>query len=115
MSLLFITHDLSVVEAFAHRVMVMYLGEVVESGFRSEVFELSRDTPTRALLDAVPSLNPTSVPSLPRRDPQPHEQTQGCSFASRCPKADELCLNKRRMDRTIEDGPVTIPISHDPT
>ena len=58
LSYLFITHDLAVVERMAHRVAVMYLGQIVEIGSRSSVFENPRHSYTRRLLDAAPIADP---------------------------------------------------------
>ena len=58
LSYLFITHDLAVVERMAHRVAVMYLGQIVEIGSRSSVFENPRHSYTKRLLDAAPIADP---------------------------------------------------------
>jgi peptide/nickel transport system ATP-binding protein len=58
-SYLFITHDMAVVEQISHRVAVMYLGQIVEIGRRSQIFEDARHPYTRRLLDAVPIADPT--------------------------------------------------------
>ena len=55
---LFITHDMAVVEQIAHRVAVMYLGQIVEVGTRRQIFEDPRHSYTRRLLDAVPIADP---------------------------------------------------------
>lgn len=57
-SLLFISHDMAVVERISHRVAVMYLGEIVESGLRESVFAAPRHPYTRKLLDFVPVADP---------------------------------------------------------
>jgi ABC-type oligopeptide transport system ATPase subunit len=57
-SYLFITHDMAVVEKISHRVAVMYLGQIVEIGTRSQVFEDPRHPYTRRLLSAVPIADP---------------------------------------------------------
>jgi len=59
LSYLFITHDLAVVERMAHRVAVMYLGQIVEIGPRSAVFEDPQHSYTKRLLDAAPIADPT--------------------------------------------------------
>ena len=64
---LFITHDMAVVEQIAHRVAVMFQGQIVELGTRRQIFEDPRHAYTRRLLDAVPIADPT------RRRTRPHE------------------------------------------
>lgn len=93
---LFIAHDLSIVRHISHRVGVMYLGRIVESGTRDELFSNPRHPYTRALLGAVPIANPEieeqrhvdviqgEVPSV--RNPPP-----GCPFHTRCPDAMPVC------------------------
>jgi ABC-type oligopeptide transport system ATPase subunit len=58
LSYLFISHDLAVVERMSHRVAVMYLGQIVEVGPRSAIFENPQHSYTRRLLDAVPIADP---------------------------------------------------------
>jgi peptide/nickel transport system ATP-binding protein/oligopeptide transport system ATP-binding protein len=92
LSLLFITHDLSVVQAFANRVIVMYLGSLVESGSVEHVFHTPRHPYTKALLDAIPSLDPSRPPKILKGEiPSPLDKPKGCAFSSRCPKADSTC------------------------
>jgi peptide/nickel transport system ATP-binding protein len=93
--LVFITHDLGVVARIAHRVVVMYAGEVVESGLAMQLFGAPQHPYTQGLLACIPTpgrqrrggplgVIPGMVPSLVGR-------IQGCSFASRCPYAAEIC------------------------
>ncbi len=58
-SYIFISHDMAVVEQISHRVGVMYLGQIVETGDRAQIFEDARHPYTRRLLDAVPIADPT--------------------------------------------------------
>ncbi|MCH8888699.1 MAG: dipeptide ABC transporter ATP-binding protein [SAR324 cluster bacterium] len=84
---LFITHDLSVVEYLADEVAVMYLGRIVESGPTGEVFRNPAHPYTRALLEAVPSLDTRwqEAPALSGDVPSPVNPPQGCHFHPRCP------------------------------
>ncbi|MER9338817.1 ABC transporter ATP-binding protein [Mesorhizobium sp. M0293] len=93
-SYLFITHDLGVVDYIAHRVAVMYLGRIVESGSVDEVFADPRHPYTRALLDAVPVIDPRrrrQSPPLDGEVPSPLNRLPGCAFAPRCRWATDEC------------------------
>src|SRR5699024_9327084 len=93
-ALLFISHDISVVEQVCDRILVMYGGRVVEDLPTADLRERARHPYTRALIASVPSLDtdrdkPLSV--IPGRPYRPDELPAGCAFASRCPLADSLC------------------------
>jgi oligopeptide/dipeptide ABC transporter ATP-binding protein len=90
MSLLFISHDLVSVRHVAHRVAVMYLGEIVEQGPVELVFERPSHPYTRALLALVPSVERGLIGTrggveLSGEIPSPIDLPQGCYLASRCP------------------------------
>ncbi len=94
LAMLFISHDLSVVERLAHRVLVMYLGRVVESGPASQVFSAPAHPYTRALLAAVPRpdpLNPGGKAVLSGEAPSALTPPSGCVFRSRCAYAEARC------------------------
>jgi oligopeptide/dipeptide ABC transporter ATP-binding protein len=91
---LFITHDLGVVRYVAHRVAVMYLGQVVESAGSEALFETPAHPYTRALLDAVLHVDADAPPPrapLSGDVPSPLHPPSGCRFHSRCPRAFERC------------------------
>ena len=94
LSFLFISHDLATVEYRAQRVMVMYLGRIVEAGPVAEVFARPKHFYTRALLDSVPSIDPArrdQLTTLSGEIPSPLNRPAGCAFAPRCAAADDAC------------------------
>lgn len=94
LTMLFISHDLSVVKHIADRIAVMYLGKIVEIGPAEEVFDRPRHPYTRALLDAIPIADPDrkrATIKLPGDPPSPMHPPDGCSFHPRCPRADAQC------------------------
>jgi len=91
---LFITHNLSVVEYLAHEVAVMYLGRIVEQGETEPLLERPAHPYTRALLSAVPVLDPKKGKELIRLEgdiPSPADPPRGCHFHPRCPQAMPRC------------------------
>ncbi|MDI9330308.1 MAG: ABC transporter ATP-binding protein [Alphaproteobacteria bacterium] len=90
----FISHDLNVVRYMSDRVMVMYLGQVVEIGASEDLFSQPRHPYTRALLSSIPSMDPdhrTQVPPLAGDPPNPINPPSGCRFHTRCAQAQEVC------------------------
>ena len=91
---IFISHDLNVVRFISDRVMVMYLGEVVEIGPVEELYDDPRHPYTRALLSAMPSMDPdnrTMEAPLAGDPPNPINPPEGCRFHPRCPQAQTVC------------------------
>jgi oligopeptide transport system ATP-binding protein len=102
-SYLFIAHDLSVVGHISHRVAVMYLGRIVETGQKGEIFERPLHPYTRLLLEAVPQADPSK--RGPRKllegdVPSPVNPPSGCHFHPRCPSAVPDC---RVIDPVLTD------------
>jgi peptide/nickel transport system ATP-binding protein len=91
---LFISHDLNVVRFISDRVVVMYLGEIVEIGPVDALWTNARHPYTRALLAAMPSLDPdrrTQEPPITGDPPNPIDPPPGCRFHTRCPFAEAVC------------------------
>jgi oligopeptide/dipeptide ABC transporter ATP-binding protein len=94
LAMLFISHDLPVVEHLCDRVLVMYLGRVVEEGPKAAIFDNPQHPYTKALLSAAPHLDPD--PSRARvilngEPPSPYDPPSGCAFRTRCPHAIKAC------------------------
>jgi peptide/nickel transport system ATP-binding protein len=91
---LFITHNISVIEFLAHEVAVMYLGRIVERGTVEEVLASPKHPYTRALLSAVPVIEPATRREVIRLEgelPSPVSPPAGCHFHPRCPEALSRC------------------------
>lgn len=93
---IFISHDLSVVEHISNRVVVMYLGKIVEMGTRDQIFNDPKHPYTQALLASIPIANPEHAEKKQRVIikgdlPSPKNPPKGCHFYSRCPVKMEQC------------------------
>jgi len=101
LSMIFITHDLSVVRYFCDRTLVMYLGKIVEHGPTDSLFSSSRHRYTRALIGSMTAIGKDRIADgdpdsgnlqIEGEVPSPTDLPPGCYFASRCPKKVDLCL-----------------------
>ncbi len=93
MTMIFITHDLGVVERVADRIVVMYAGRVAEEGAAARILSAPRHPYTRGLLDSVPGFRPRTgrLPSIPGAVPSRRDWPSGCRFHPRCAHADAVC------------------------
>lgn len=103
MGLILITHDLALVAEAADRILVMYAGQLVESGAASDIFRSPRHPYTQALLRSLPefSRGHKRLESLPGVVPGQYDRPQGCLLSPRCPYATERCR--------IEEPPLSGP------
>ena len=93
----FISHDLNVVQYISDRVLVMYLGQIVEIGPVEEIYRRPRHPYTRALLDSRLSMNPderVAEAPITGDPPNPIDPPSGCRFRTRCPFAEDVCAAK---------------------
>lgn len=94
---IFISHDLNVVQYISDRVMVMYLGKIAEIGSVAEIYDDARHPYTRALLNAMPSMDPaqrTESAPIAGDPPSPIDPPSGCRFHTRCPFAEDICKKR---------------------
>lgn len=107
LTVLFIAHNLEVVRYITDRVVVMYLGGVVELGITEEVFEKPYHPYTIALTRAAPSLDPTEKKeklAIEGEIPSPINMPSGCTFHQRCPYCQDICKVERPTYREITEG-----------
>ncbi|MEC5341264.1 ABC transporter ATP-binding protein [Brenneria populi] len=108
MGIILITHDLSVVAQLCQRVLVMYLGEVVEETDVVSLFDNPLHPYTRALLQAVPGLDgerKVDLPEIRGTVPALSVSIAGCGFADRCPYAQARCRERRPELRALARQP----------
>jgi len=109
LSLIFIAHDLSIVRHVSDRILVMYMGKVMELAAREAIYHEPRHPYTRALIESVPIPDPARERARARRSlkgdmPSPLNPPSGCVFRTRCPFATDLCAEKVPELETLEDG-----------
>ena len=123
--LLFISHDLGIIEHIAQTIMVMYLGRTMEAGPVATIVSRPAHPYTRGLLESAPIADPREARR--RRDtralldgdlPSPLAPPSGCPFRSRCPRAEARCAAERPLLRDMGDGRMAachFPITAEPT
>jgi peptide/nickel transport system ATP-binding protein len=107
LTFLFISHDLSVVAHTCDIVAVMYLGRIVETAPPRQLFSMPRHPYTRALISAIPSLDPDDRGRAERLEgeiPSPANPPPGCTFHTRCPMARDRCRAEVPELRVMADG-----------
>ena len=107
LTFLFISHDLSVVAHTCDLVAVMYLGRIVEVAPPRRLFTAPRHPYTRALISAIPSLDPDDRGRAERLEgeiPSPANPPSGCAFHTRCPMARERCRIEAPVLRPVAEG-----------
>ena len=110
---MFISHDLSVVKFISDDIAVMYLGQIVETGSKKQIFDNPLHPYTEALLSAVPSFDPSARNNKKRiilqgDIPSPANPPSGCRFHTRCIYAQDVCKNEVPEYKEIEPGHFTM-------
>jgi peptide/nickel transport system ATP-binding protein len=116
LALLFISHDLAVVEHMTHRVAVMYLGKIVELAPKQQMFAAPKHPYTEALLSAVPVPDPAIARNriiLKGDVPSPINPPKGCRFHTRCAYAFDRCRREEPQLRQITTGQFAACHLHD--
>ena len=106
LTIVLITHDMSVIKYLADRVAIMYLGEIVEIGTTDEIFNSPKHPYTQALLSAVPQLSPSRQQRILLSGdlPSPANLPCGCKFHTRCPQCFDRCPKEAPEDIKISDS-----------
>ena len=104
MSIILITHDLGVVAESAHRVVVMYAGQIVEVATTKELFSKPLHPYTQGLLESLPKVNPTGnkLTTIEGSVPSARNMPKGCRFNPRCPHVMPIC---------VETEPEMVPVN----
>jgi len=104
---MFISHNLSVIEYMSDRIAVMYVGKIVETGTKVELFENPLHPYTKALFSAIPIPDPDHKHEkiiLKGDVPSPLNPPSGCRFHPRCPDAEELCEREEPLSIEVNSG-----------
>ena len=116
LAILFITHDMGVIEETADRVNVIYAGEVVERAPTEAIFENAQHPYTRALLESIPgrTASSESLPTIDGEVPTPTGPAQQCRFAPRCPAATDACSTTHPEHVAVNEDHTAACLIHDP-
>jgi peptide/nickel transport system ATP-binding protein len=115
LTFVFISHDLNVVQFVSDRVLVMYLGKVVEIGPVKKVYQSAGHPYTRALIASRLSMDPRrriSAPPLVGDLPSPINPPSGCRFRTRCPIAEPVCREKEPLLAAVANAPFHVAACH---
>jgi len=114
-SYLFVAHDLAVVENVSHRVIVMYLGKIVEENLTDELYSTPLHPYTQSLLNSIPKFNGGKhrFSVLQGEIPSPENPPTGCYFHTRCSKAMEICKKEYPKMRKVNGGKVACHLYKD--
>lgn len=107
LSLIVISHDLAVVEYLCDRILVMYLGKIIEEAAYSSLYNSPAHPYTQALLSAAPSPNPLTLKNrilLEGDVPSPIDPPSGCRFHTRCPQKMAICSRLEPDFSHLDDG-----------
>ena len=107
LTILFISHDLSVIKYISDKIAIMYLGEIVEMGKTDEIFTNPKHPYTKALLSSAPELNPDKTKEkiqLYGELPSPENLPQGCKFHTRCPYVFDKCKTETPNIATFSEN-----------
>ena len=112
LTILFISHNLDIIYYMSNKIIVMYMGEVVEFGQCEEVYKNCKHPYTKLLLSSVLSLNSSedneddSDEEEQKTNLQNLKNENACSFASRCPYKQDKCLKEKPCDKNIGEGQI---------
>ncbi|OEU58088.1 MAG: hypothetical protein BA862_05285 [Desulfobulbaceae bacterium S3730MH12] len=109
LSLVIISHDLAVIEYLCDRILVMYLGKIIEEAPYSALYNTPRHPYTQALLSAAPASNPLQKKKrilLEGDVPSPIDPPSGCRFHTRCPQRMDICISEEPCFSDMGDGHV---------
>ncbi|AEX85440.1 peptide ABC transporter ATPase [Marinitoga sp. 1135] len=107
-SIMFITHDISVLYQIANRIMILYAGHVAEIGPTDEIIKNPKHPYTKALIDSLPKMNikfeEQRLKSIPGHPPMLLNPPSGCRFADRCPVAIDKCRKAVPQEKRIGEN-----------
>lgn len=108
MAVLLVTHDMGVISEYTHNLVVMYAGQVIESGTTRGVIAAPKHPYTAGLLESVPSTRHRAdkLPSIDGKVPMLHQMPVGCRFAPRCKYVEEKCLAPIPLEASKDGGAV---------